>query len=144
MDIISHKWKYAGIPMIFAGLVLLVFTSYFNIKITIPVFAVFSRFIETKYFAVFKTNFTDELIMLLLLGGLFLFVFSKERENDQSTAQRKGKAMYKACFYNCLVLFFSILFLYGQGFVAVMVLNMFSTLILFLFFFYFTKRKIEY
>jgi hypothetical protein len=106
-----------------------------------PVFAVFSSFMETKTFETFTTNFADELILLLLVCGLGFIVFSKEKVETKNLDSVRYQAISKAAVTNNIFLLFSILFVYGSGFIAVLVINLFSFSVLYLFIFYFLKKK---
>ncbi|HNZ71139.1 MAG TPA: hypothetical protein PKJ43_00880, partial [Prolixibacteraceae bacterium] len=131
MTEIKKNWKIVGVFLLFAAIVLAIVSSLTGLKVTLPVFAIFSKYIEAKYFAFFSTNFTDELVLLLFIAGLMLIVFCGNKKSVDSELLR-GKAMFRAVLYNSFVLIFSILFLYGQGFFAIMVFNLFSTLLIYL------------
>ncbi len=139
--------KYVGWILISAGIILGILFAFFNVIINMPVFAIFSSFLETKYFAVFTTNFTDELTLLLLLGGVFLVVFSREKSEDMSEEKSlfynkiRTRSLFKALYYNTFMLIFSILFIFGQGFFWVLVINLLSVFILYLFIFEVNKRR---
>ena len=60
------KAKVAGWMLVVLGLILGTLFAFFNLVINLPVLAVFSSFLEEKYFAVFTTNVTDELTLLEL------------------------------------------------------------------------------
>lgn len=108
-----------------------------------PVFAVFSSFMETKMLVTFRTNFADELILLLLICGFGLIVFSKEKNETDNLDPLRIKALVKAIIANTVLLLFSILFVFGSGFIAVLVFNLFSVPIFYIFFFYLVERKRE-
>jgi hypothetical protein len=132
------KAKVAGWMLFIAGLILGTLFAFFNLVINFPVLAIFSSFLEEKYFTVFTTNVTDELTLLLILGGMFLVVFSKDHleENSQESSEKlfeiRAKSMFKALYYNTILLFFSIIFVFGQGFFWVMILNLLSVFVLYL------------
>lgn len=106
-----------------------------------PVFAIYSSFLRTKTFESFRTNFADELILLLLIAGIGLIVFSKEKIEYDTLDTARNKALARAVILNNIFLLFSILFVYGSGFIAILVLNLFSISLFYLFFFYLLKRK---
>lgn len=139
--LLPYLWKWAGIFLTLAGIVLAVMYLFFEFSFTMPVFAVFSSFIETKVFATFKTNFADELTMLLLISGLGLLVFSKERTETENLDVARMKALAKASLANVIFLFLSVLFVYGGGFIGILVFNLFSISLFYLVFFYLFNRK---
>ncbi|PKO98745.1 MAG: hypothetical protein CVU13_08465 [Bacteroidetes bacterium HGW-Bacteroidetes-8] len=130
------------------GLILGSMFAFFNLVINMPVLAVFSSFLEERYFAVFTTNVTDELTLLLILGGMFLIVFSKDRLEEESDElseklfELRSKSMFKALYYNTIFLFFSIIFIYGQGFFWVMIFNLLSVFALYLIILGINKRVV--
>ncbi|MHC1777643.1 MAG: hypothetical protein AB9834_19750 [Lentimicrobium sp.] len=134
--LLSYRWKPAGIFLVSMGIVLAIVFFWFDFRFKIPVFAVYSVFLETKMFVSFQTNFADELIMLLLISGLGLLIFSKEKTEDEGLDQLRLIAFAKALIANIVLLLFSVLFIYGSGFIAMLVINIASFFIFYLFFFY--------
>ena len=139
--LLPYQVKFVGLFLAFAGIVMSVFYLWFDFRFTVPVFAIFSSFLETKMFVTFNTNFADELAMMLLLTGLSLIVFSKEKIESEYLDATRGKAMVKALLYNNIMLLFSILFIYGSGFIGMLVINLFSCSLFYLFIFYYMNYK---
>ena len=125
----------------FAGTISAIIYLFFDFKFKIPVFAVYSSFLATKYFTSFKTNFLDELTLLLLISGLALIVFTKERNETEGLDSFRLRAIFRALIANTVVLLLSVLFVYGSGFFAILVVNIFSLFIFYLLFFYLGKRE---
>jgi hypothetical protein len=140
--LLPYPFKLVGLFVTFIGLIFAVFYIWFDFRFTMPVFAVFSSFMETKIFATFKTNFADELTMLLLISGLALLVFSKERVESDDLNLARQKALTKASIANTIFLFLSTLFIYGSGFIGILVFNLFSFSLFYLVFFYIAKRMV--
>lgn len=134
--LLSYRWKLAGVFLVTIGVVLAIIFFWFDFRFKIPVFAVYSVFLETKMFVSFQTNFADELIMLLLISGLALLIFSKEKTEDEGLDQLRLNAFAKALIANIAILLFSVLFIYGSGFIAMMVINLLSFFVFHLIFFY--------
>ncbi len=139
--LLPYPWKFAGIFLSLCGIVLAIFYLWFDFRFSLPVFAVYSSFLETKMFTTFRTNFADELTMLLLVAGLGLIVFSKEKNETENLTLIRTKAWATAGILNTTFLLFSILFVYGSGFIGILVINLFSFLLFYLFFFYLKKSK---
>ncbi|MBW6492614.1 MAG: hypothetical protein K0B15_15620 [Lentimicrobium sp.] len=138
--LLSYRWKLPGILLSFCGAILAVLFSWFDFRLKIPVFAIYSAFFEKKMFVTFQTNFADELIILTLLTGLTLITFSKEKNEPEGLDLIRLKAMLRAVMANTALLLFSVLFIYGSGFIAVLVINIFSFFVFYLIFFYSMKR----
>lgn len=141
VTLLPYKYKVPGIILVVAGVLLATLYFVFNIRFELPVFAVFSSYMKTNYFTTFKTNFTDETIMALLLLGLSLWVFSKEKLESQLLWVLRVKALKRAVLTDIGILMFTILFIYGSGFVAIVLLNMFLPFVLYLFHFYYLKNR---
>lgn len=141
--LLPFQWKLAGIVLAIAGTISALFYSLFDFKYKMPVFALYSSFLETKTFATFRTNVADEITLILLLAGLSLMVFSKEKFEKEGMDALRFKAFMMALIINNLFLLFSILFIFGTGFIAMLVLNIFSFLILYIVFFYWNVRKLK-
>jgi hypothetical protein len=139
--LLPYKFKWVGAVLVISGLLGLVFFLWFDFVLTLPVFAVFSSFFETRIFTTYRTNVADELIMLSFLCGFFLMAFSKEKTESDILYKLRAKAFAKAILANMCLLVFSILFIYGNGFLAILLLNLFSVFIFYQAFFYVLKRK---
>lgn len=132
MTLFSYRWKIEGyILMICAGILTVLYFK-FNFRFEMPVFAVVSAYKETRLFAVFSTNFADETIMLTFLSGLALIAFSKEKKELGIYKEIRIKALITTVKISTAILLFSILFIYGGAFMAVVVLNLFLPLVLYL------------
>jgi len=139
--LLPYRWKLAGIILLLAGTVSAIFYIWFDFRFRMPVFAVYSSFLETKLFETFKTNFSEELTLMLLIGGFSLVIFSKEKNEFEGLDLFRFRALFKALIINNILLFLSVLFIYGSGFIAILVINLFSFFILYLLFFHLRKRE---
>jgi len=139
--LLPYPWKYPGILFILSGVVLAILYIWFDFRFTIPVFAVFSSFVETKMFVTFNTNFADELIMLLFICGFGLLVFSKEKVESENLDSIRSKSLVMATISNIILLLCSVLFVYGSGFISILVLNLITLPVFYLCFFYFYKNR---
>jgi uncharacterized protein YacL len=137
----SNKFKIPGLILVIAGLVLAILYFSINLRFEIPVFAVVSSFMETKLFTTFSTNFADELTMILLFSGLFILATSEEKDENEQVKASRQKAVKTALIINSAILAFAILFIYGSGFMAVIIANPFMPFIIYLILFSFLKRK---
>lgn len=138
--LLSYRWKIAGIVLLSIGVFLAITYFWFDFRFKIPVFAVYSVFLETKTFEVIRTNFADELILLFLLAGLGLVVFSKEKNETQGLDEFRMKAFARAWIANVVFLILSVLFIYGSGFMTILIVNLLFFPFFYLLFFYTQKR----
>jgi len=133
---LPYSWKYPGYLLILAGMLLSVFYYFFDFQFKMPVVALYSFYMEQKFLAVFNTNFAEEVILLSFLIGFILLVFSKDRPGQANHDHLKGKALFKALFWNSIILLLSIVLLYGKAFLGILVVNIFSVFLLYLVFYW--------
>lgn len=139
--LLPHRFRWTGWILLAAGLAGLVLYQWFDFRIMIPVFALFSSFLQTKYFTVVQTNAADEIILLLLLAGLFILSFTKEKNESDETEKIRYTALLLSFITNTAILVFSVLFFYGNGFLGILFLNLFSPFILYLGFRWWLNRN---
>lgn len=77
-------------------------------------------------------NFTDEIGSLLLIIGLLLIAFSRERVEDERIAKLRLESLLWAVYVNFAWLIFSIIFFYNELFLEIMTYNICTPLILFI------------
>jgi hypothetical protein len=140
---ISYKFKIIGYIFILAGIVLTALYSYHRVDISMPVYAVYSSFLVTKYFTIIKTNIFEEVTILSFLAGFLLTAFSKEKTEHEYYATLRGKAWQTAILLNSAWLILSTAFIFGRGFLMVLILNLCSTFILYQIIFLLKKRRFD-
>jgi hypothetical protein len=139
----SYKFKYVGLLLLLSGLILTLLNQIHRLKIRLPVLAVHSSYIQTKYFTIITTNIFEEITLLCLLAGFLLLVFSKERVEMKAYETLREESWKSVIFLNSALLVFSILFIYGKGFIAVLILNLFTPFIFYLMVFMIKKAKLK-
>jgi len=140
---LPYKFKFLGFALIVIGCFFAVLYNCFGFSLQMPAFAIYSSFMQTKIFTIIHTNFADELILLLLIAGLLFLMFSEDRFENQHLNQFRIKALIYAIITNYLLLIFSILFIFGGGFMSVLIFNLFSILIIYQIFFYIFKKRFK-
>lgn len=87
---------------------------------------------ETQFFSFIPVNMTYTIIgSLFIIGGL-LVSFSKEKIEDEFITELRLSSFQWAVLANYLILLLLFFFVYGMGFLTVMIYNMFTVLILFI------------
>ncbi len=124
-----------------AGLILGVLYLAIDLRFELPVLAIVSSYMETRFFTVFKTNFADEAIFLLLLTGLFMMAFSRDREEAAWLGEVRLKALTIMLIADTAFLLFTVLFIYGSGFLALIMLQTILPLTLYLLIFHMLKAR---
>lgn len=131
--------KLSGFIFIICLCVLLVTTlmDWVPSSFNFPMFAIAStEFLkDATYFSWIETNVWYDLLTILVIITGILFAFSKEKTEDEYISKLRLNALVKAVYCNYFILILAIFFIYNLAFFSVLVLNMLSTLILFIFFF---------
>lgn len=138
---LSYKFKIPGYILIIAGSVLTYLYFVVNIRIEIPVLAIVSSFTETKFFTVYKTNIADELIILSLVAGFCMVVFSNEKNETDALRKIRIRSLFLTIRADILLLLFFTLFIYGGGFMAFIVINIVLPFIIYLITFNILKNR---
>lgn len=133
---LPYWYRYPGYFLLITGICITILYLWMDIRIMSTVFALFSCFIEIKTFTLIRTNITDELFMISLISGLGLIIFSKEKKEQKRFITFRYRALFRAFLWNTIFLIFSILFIFGNGFLFILILNLVSVSILYLWFFY--------
>jgi len=145
--LLPRKLKIAGWIFFILGVILAVVRFYFGIKLSIfdiKVFAIYSNYFETNYFKVIQNHVSEEVTALFLLIGLLLIAFTKEKIEDEAISALRLKSLILTFYINTILIVLSFLFVYGFGFINIIVINIFSPLIIYiiLFKFYYLKRNL--
>lgn len=85
-----------------------------------------------SYFKLVKNNVIDEITGTILLIGLVLVAFSKEKVEDEFISKIRVESLVWATYVNYAVLLVSILFVYGGAFFSVLIFNLFTILFFFI------------
>lgn len=134
-------YKPAGIVLIILGIAWWFIAQHFSIAIKLPVFAVISSFISTKFFSVVETNFSDEIALIVLLLGSIFIVFSKEKLETEEINAIRYNSIFKALLINQIILLLSALFLYGAAFIIIVLINLISFSVIYLILLQLNLRK---
>jgi hypothetical protein len=140
--LLPYKCKIPGYALLIAGAVMTYLYFVVNIRLELPVPAIISSFAETKFFTSYKTNVADELLIILLITGFSLIVFSKEKNETVQLRELRIRSLIRTALTDIFIILFATLFVYGSGFMAIIIMNLFLPFIIYLIFFNVAKRKI--
>jgi|SRR5690606_2573303 hypothetical protein len=135
--LLPNRFKRVGwfilIPAAVMGIALIVL-DYNTIEINTTVFAIYADEVlgKTHYFSFIKADIVNTLVGALFIVGSLLVGFSKEKNEDEYISNLRLNSLLWAVLVNYLLLLFMFLFIYGVGFLNVMVYNMFTVLIIFI------------
>lgn len=89
------------------------------------------EFARTIWFI--DTNLTNTIVGVLFIISALMVGFSKEQNEDEYIARLRLSSLLWAVLFNYILLLLSFIFVYGFGFFTVMIYNMFTVLLLFIF-----------
>ena len=133
-----NQFKLLGWILFTLGTVLAVLMVSLNLEpefLDLKVFALASKpnFMgAAEYFSIHQNNMLSELVGLMLIAGLVIIAFSKEKTEDEFIAKLRLESLVWATYVNYIILALSIIFIYDEVFFWVMILNMFTILLFFL------------
>lgn len=93
------------------------------------VFALHSEYLRTRTMEQVKNNISDELALIMIIIGLVIIIFSKEKNEEPRHQELRLKAMFLSVLLNSLMLCLSVMFVFGIGFLKMAVLSMFTQLL---------------
>jgi magnesium-transporting ATPase (P-type) len=90
---------------------------------------------KTRSFTMQKENLTNEILGIMILIGCVLLTFSKEKDEDEFIAMKRLNSLLWATFVNSILLFLCLILFYSFSFLNVMIFNLYSVFVLFIFHF---------
>jgi hypothetical protein len=136
--LLPNRYKKIGwllfIPFMLIGLMITIFDFQID-GLTFNTFAIFydKENMSVGVLGIVNDNLTNEIVAVLFLTGALLVMFSKEKNEDEYIASIRLNALLWSVLVNYILLIFMFVFVYGFIFLNVMVYNMFTTLIIFIF-----------
>lgn len=135
MFLFNHKFRIVGYLICLPAI--LIFVAKYILKMSleflrVPVFAIQSIFVETKYFFWMETDISDELFTISLITSLTLIALSKEKNEIEDYNRFRLKAFSLAIIINSCFLIFGMAFFYGISAIYVLVINIFSFLFIYI------------
>lgn len=142
--LLPNKSRVFGVLFLLLGLALTYIRFSIGIKpeyLNWKVFAIYSSFLESKYFTFTTNNISEEICGLLVLAGLFILAFSKEKDENRRVQEIRLYSFLYSVYANIVITFLTFIFIYGIGFVAFAMLNMYLILTLFIIIFKYQLYK---
>jgi hypothetical protein len=148
--LLPNKYKIFGWILLILGLItgIFIYAAQFETDVlTTHVLSIYndeSMFGSDKdrgFFKIIENDILDEITALAIIIGGLIVGFTKEKIEDEFIYKLRKDSLVWAIIFNYLVLAFTILFIYGFTFFDVLVFNMFTPLLFFIFRFNFLKLK---
>ena len=144
--LLSNKYKIPGWILLISGLIAGVFlvasgldSNLFEMKV-LALYNGDSIFSDHEgFFKIIENSIVDEIITIFIIIGGLLVGFSKEKVEDEFIYKLRKDSLVWAIIFNYIVLIIMTIFIYDITFFNVMIFNMFTPLLFFIFRFNFLK-----
>jgi hypothetical protein len=144
----NYRFKFIGFVLIILSLVFgyLYFLGGRPAIFEIPVFALVSSYMESRFLVCAKTNILDELSAICMIGGLLLITFSKEKKEEDFHNDLRIKSLIYAVYFTSVLWMGIFLLVYGWAiFMISAAIFLFFLLAYYLIFKYLVyKRKLKF
>ncbi len=136
--LLPNRFKLIGwillVPSALLGFLLMLSDLESKLQIKSKVFALYNDEIlgQEGHFGIISTDITNTLVGVVFILGAMMVGFSKEKQEDEYIANLRLSSLMWAVWVNYVLLFLSFIFIYGMGFLHVMIYNMFTVLIIFI------------
>jgi hypothetical protein len=133
--LLPYSFKKAGYLLAIFGLISSYVRFGLGIKpdfLEIKTFAIYSSIFKTVWFSIVNNNISEEICAILLLSGLLMTAFSREKNEQDGYDAIRTRSIFLSVYLSYLLLFISILFVYGIGFLTILSANMFSLLVIYI------------
>ena len=92
--------------------------------LTRKVFAVFSSFLENKYFEYIKNNLGEEICAFFIIAGLYMIALSREKRETEVVSELRTKSMIISMYITLAFLTLSIWTTFGFAFLYMTIIAM--------------------
>ena len=123
--LLPRGFRFVGVIFTGVGTILGIMRFYFDFKpdmLDQKVYAVYSVYLKTRTLKVESNQLIEEIVGLLLIFGLFMIAFAREKDETPLISAVRLKAFFISFYINAAFLIFSILFTYGLAFIYMTVL----------------------
>ena len=135
IQLFPFEFKYAGWLLLIIGLVmgyLVTFNHFMPDFLDVPVFAIYSAYIQKTVMGFTQTNLADEIAIIFILAGLAIFTFSKQKEEKSFYMNLRAESLFLSLAINTACLILLTLLVFGLGYIKIVFLNIFSIFIIYL------------
>lgn len=144
--LLPNKFKLLGWLLFSAGLlagIVLYAIGYDGELMVTKVFSIYSDpFLgDAGFFKIVENGIADELVFICIIIGGLLVGFTKEKVEDEYIYKLRTESLVWAIIFNYVLLLLTIVFVYDMTFFNVLIFNVFTPLLFFVFRFNFIKFK---
>lgn len=122
--LLPAKFRFVGSIFFIAGIVAGILRFYLGVKpklLNIKVFAVYSEYLDEKYLKSVNNNLGEEITIFLIITGLFLIAFSREKTEDPETARIRYISMIISFYLSFLFLLAANFLTFGFAFIYMLI-----------------------
>jgi hypothetical protein len=122
-----RAFRFVGIFLCISGLILGIFRFKYGFKpesLEINTFALYSSYLENKFLEFIRNNMSEEITAFLIISGLFMISFSREKDENELTDKIRLRSFLIAAYVNFLFILVSLIFTYGFAFIYMLMVNM--------------------
>lgn len=133
--LLPANFRIAGLILFVLGIIAGFVRFYLGVKpklLNIKVFAFYSEYLDNKYLKVVNNNIGEEITILLVISGLFIFAFSREKAEFETVNELRFSAFVTSFYLSFVFLIGATLFTFGLAFIYMLVLNMSVPLIIYI------------
>jgi hypothetical protein len=133
--LLPFNFKRAGYLLAILGLLSSYVRFGLGIKpdfLEIKIFAIYSSIFKSVWLSIVNNNISEEICALLFLSGLLMIAFSREKNEQDGYDAIRTRSIFLSVYLSYLLLFLSIIFVYGIGFLTILSINMFSLLAIYI------------
>ena len=146
--LLPNKYKIFGWVLFIIGIIyglVIAYSGYEYEPIQMNVLSIFNEGImdgnSLQLFKIIETGISSELASIAIIFGGLIVGFSREKIEDEFIYKLRTDSLKWAIIFNYIVLLVTIIFIYDLTFFHVLVYNMFTPLLFFIFRFNFLKYK---
>jgi hypothetical protein len=125
--LLPHSFRFPGAILLAAGSVFGIMRFWFDIKpkfLTMKVFAFYSEYLAEKYFRFVRDNMSEELVGVLLVLGIWMVAFSRDKEETGEKEALRSRAFYLSAYIQMVFLLVCLLFTFGIAFIYMLMMYM--------------------
>lgn len=134
--LLPNRFKTIGWILFVPSLVLgILWQCHIRFEVEAPVFAIWSSAdpaSPSQFLTIIHKNIYNEIVAVPLLISLMLVAFSKEKTEDEYILKLRHDSLLWAIYINFILLLLSIVFVFKDAFITIMIYNMYTILLLFI------------
>lgn len=143
-----NKYKRIGWIILIPSAILGLLSLTLNIEpvfldFKVPALFINEFFGEKSFIGIIENNILNEILGVLIIISSILVAFSKEKTEDEYITKIRLESLVWSVYVNYGILLFAFLFIYDSSFLWVMIFNMFTVLLFFIFKFNWQLYKLK-